>query len=66
MGEAKVYFRDRMTMCWTTVKFERFAHLMYVILHNGRVVKEWELAGLRGGTQRVGCREAMPGSGVLW
>ena len=29
----------------TTVKVGGFAHLMYVILHNGRVVREWELAG---------------------
>ena len=42
---------------------------MYVILHDGRVVREWELAGVQGETQRVGCREAMHGSGmhrVLW
>ena len=53
-----------MTMRCTTVKVEGFAHLMYVILHNGRVVREWELVGVQGGTQRVGCREAMPGSGM--
>ena len=53
----------------TTVKVGGFAHLMYVILHNGRVVREWQMAGVQGGTQRVGCQEAMPGSGMnrlLW
>ena len=58
-----------MIMRCTIVKVERFAHLMYVILHDGRVVREWELAGGSRRTQRVGCREAMRGSGmnrVLW
>ncbi len=48
----------------TTVKVGDFAHLMYVILHHGRVVREWKLAGVQGGSQWVGCREAMPGSGM--
>ena len=49
----------------TTVKVQGSAHLMYVILHNGRVVREWELAGgFQEGTERMACREAMPGSGI--
>ena len=34
-----------MIMRCTIVKVKRFAHLMYVILHDGRVVREWEFGG---------------------